>query len=183
MNASTTAEEMLRLNTAEYQQHQSTKNRLSKALKFQENIQTFQTIPKRFYPSTTPEIICPSKELAEKFEAEYRKLFSRHLEEVITHNTISLELENARLKEIVQRTEKQLSTIQAPPETINELRQQFYTKNNIKNELSSPNAHKSDTVEDATNKKRKQSPQPDPRRPKKSRRHFLSKCPSHRPLS
>ena len=106
MNASTTAEEMLRLNTAEYQQHQSTKNRLSKALKFQENIQTFQTIPKRFYPSTTPEIICPSKELAEKFEAEYRKLFSRHLEEVITHNTISLELENARLKEIVQQTEK-----------------------------------------------------------------------------
>ena len=122
---------MLRRNTAEYKQHLTTKNRLSRALKFQENIQAFQTIPKRYYPSTTPEIICPNTELGQKFEAEYRKLFFHHLEEVIMHNTISLELEEARLKEIVQRAERHLSTLKAPTEDIHKLCQQFYMQNNI----------------------------------------------------
>ena len=186
MDKTTTAEEMLRHNTAEYKQHLTTKNRLSRALKFQENIRAFQTIPKRYYPSTTPEIICPNTELGQKFEAEYRKLFFHHLEEVIMHNTISLELEQARLKEIVQRTERQLSTLKAPTEDINKLRQQFYTQNNIHDEGTSSNILKTEAKQKTTPQtpqKRKQSPQPDPSRAKKSKPHFLSRGHHHRPAS
>ena len=156
-----TAEEMFRRNTAEYKQHFTTKNRLSRALKFQEYIRVFQTIPKRYYPSTTPEIICPNTELGQKFEEEYRKLFFHHLEEVIMHNTISLELEQARLKEIVQRIERQLSTLKAPTEDINKLRQQFYTQNNIHDEGTSSNTPK-------TEAKQKTTPQTPPKTKTKS---------------
>ena len=176
-----TAEEMLRGNTVEYKQHLTTKNRLSRALKFQENIRAFQTIPKRYYPSTTPEIICPNTELGQSLRQNTESCFFHHLEEVIMHNTISLELEQARLKEIVQRTERQLSTLEAPTEDINKLHQQFYMQNNIHDEGTSSNIPKTEAKQKTTPQtpqKRKQSPQLDPPiRAEKSKASFFVQRP------
>ena len=177
MDKITTAEETLRRNTVEYKQHLTTKNRLSRALKFQENIRAFQSIPKRYYPSTTPEIIYPNTELGQKFEAEYRKLFFHHLEEVIMHNTISLELEQARLKEIVQRTERQLSTLKAPTEDINKLCQQFYTQNNIHDEGASSNIPKTEAKRKTTPKLPKNENKVPNQTHQRQRRASLIFCP------
>ena len=133
-----TTEEMLQKNSSEYQQHLTTRNRVAKTLEYQNNIMAFQTIPKCFLPSTTPQAVIPNPTLSNEFQAEYQQLFFRHLSKVITHNTITLELENARLNELVTRTEKQLSTLTAPPETITQLRHKFYTENNIPNEETLP---------------------------------------------
>ena len=96
------------------------------------------------------------------------------------HNTISLELEQARLKEIVQRTERQLSTLKAPTEDINKLRQQCYTQNNIHDEGTSSNIPKTEAKQKTTPQtpqKPKQSPQPDPPRAEKSKASFFVQRP------
>ena len=82
--------------------HQSTRDKLNRTLKYQRNILTFKSIPKHYRPSATPALIIPNSSLSQKFEAEYQKLFFQHLNEVITHNTINLELENSRMKEIIR---------------------------------------------------------------------------------
>lgn len=127
----TTLEEALKRNTAEYQHHLAVRNRINKALQHQHNIRNFQTIPKRHLPPSTLELTIPNQDIKQQFETEYHQLFFRHLNRVITHNTITLELENARLKELIDRTENQLTATQAPKHIITQLRQQFYRKNNI----------------------------------------------------
>ena len=116
-------EEIVRNNSAEYQQHLTTRNRIKKALEHQNKIRIFQTIPKRHLPPTTLEIIPPDTNLSKELQEEYQQLFFRQLNRVITHNTISLELENARLREI---TEHQLTTSNAPTAVV---QLQFYIQN------------------------------------------------------
>ena len=115
--------ELLKRNSKDYQTHRSTANRIGKALQHQNNIKLFQSIPKRYQPPAIPELVVPNSDISKKFTAQYEKLFFQCLDEAITHNTISLELENARLKEIVTRTEKQLSTIRNHQPTPTEILQ------------------------------------------------------------
>lgn len=186
-----TTEEMLQKNSSEYQQHLTTRNRIAKALEYQNNIMAFQTIPKCFLPSTTPQTVIPNPTLSTEFQTEYQQLFFRHLNKVITHNTITLELENARLNELVTRTEKQLSTLTAPSETITQLRHKFYTENNIPIEETLPTAPLKVTQGEAQppstsgskcnstkthsmrTRKRNSHHQPNGRKMKKVQQHFL----------
>ena len=196
-----TAEATIKLNSIEYQKHLTTRNRIIRALQFQRNIQTFHSIPKRYRPPAIPELIVPNPDLSQKFEDQYQCLFFQHLVEVITHNTINLELENARLKEIVNRTEQQLSTITAPKEVISHLRRKVYSKNNIEviSQLPSSSTNTTETTIEPlvppsegppreTSKgsrpnKRRISSKPSPRKMKKLQQHFLSQDPNHKPQS
>ena len=123
-------EEILKQYSSEYQHHLTIRNKIAKALQHQRNILHFKTIPKRYLPPT-PEIITPNPVLVNDFQMEYQEFFFRHLTKIISHNTIALELENARLNELITRTETHLSSVQGSAVDIEQLRRHFYTQNNI----------------------------------------------------
>ena len=189
-------EELLQRNSDEYQQHLTTRNRIAKALHYQNNIRLYLTIPKRLRPTTTLEVIPPNSDLTKQFEEEYHQLFFRHLNLAITHNTTTLELENARLREIVTRTEKLLTTTDAPAETIERLKLEFYRKNNLNQHNAStskqltptteipaspPISRNSEPKHPKKNKKRKISCQPNERKSRKIEHHFLSQRHNQKP--
>lgn len=173
-----TIEETLKQNSTEYQQHLTTRNRIARALQYQNNIISFKTIPKRFLPST-PEIVIPNTTLTNEFQTEYQQLFFQHLNKVITHNTITIGLENARLQEIITRTENQLSMLDAPTEVIAQLRHQFYTQNNILEALPVSHQQTNETIpptppsnsEHSSSPKHRNHPPKGSRRPHKRQRN------------
>ena len=126
-----TIEETLKQNSSEYQQHISTRNKITRVLQHQNNIRLFKTIPKHYQPSATPEIVTHNPTLSNEFQTAFQQLFFKNLNDVITNNTISLELENSRLREIITRTENQLSTLASPAHVIAQLHLKFYIQNNI----------------------------------------------------
>ena len=121
-------EEILKKYLSEYQQHLTTRNKIAKALQHHRNILHFKTIPKCYLPPT-PEIVTPNPILVNDFKMEYQELFFQHLTKSISHITITLELKNARLQELIIRTETHLSSLQASAEAIEQLRHHFYTQN------------------------------------------------------
>ena len=133
------AEETLKKYSSEYQQHLTIRNKSAKILQHQRNILHFKTIPKRYLPAT-PEIVTANSILSNDFQTEYQELFFQHLNKIISHNTITLELENARLNKLIVRTETHLSSLQASAETTEQLRRHFYTQNNI------PTTHKTSSM-------------------------------------
>ena len=58
-----TIQEMLKRNSSEYQHHLSKKEKVNRILQHQQNIRTFQTIPKRYRPTATLETISPNPTL------------------------------------------------------------------------------------------------------------------------
>ncbi len=126
-------ESFLQRQTQQYQQHLTTRNKTIKTIRYQNNIKTYRTIPKQYLPLQTPELIIQDTTLSRQFDQQYESLFFDNLDKVITQNTITLELENARLRDIIQQTEKHLTTVTAPTDVITQLHRNFLTRNNITN--------------------------------------------------
>ena len=124
-------ENFLQHQTEEYQRHYLTKQRIARALEHQKNIRLFRTIPKHFLPAKTPELPVDDPSLSAEFYRNYETLFFQHLDKTIIHNTITLELEDARLRQAVLNTEQQLAAITEPPTAIAHHHQQFLSQNNI----------------------------------------------------
>lgn len=177
-----TLEELLQRNSDEYKQHLTTRNRITKALNHQNNIRIFKTVPKRLRPPTTLEVFPPNSDLTKQFEEEFHQLLFCHLNRVITHNTITLELENARLRDIATRTDTLFTTIDAPTETVKQLKTKFYSKNNLTQHINPtptqqlPQASTPPSPAPSQNPqfKRKISCQPTARKCRKIEHHFLS---------
>lgn len=105
---------LLQTNSPEYQQHLTTRNRIAKILHHQNNIKMSKTIPKQYRPPSSLTVIPTNTELQEDFNKQLQDLFFQHLDKVILHNTIALELENARLQELTHRTKRQHPPQQEP---------------------------------------------------------------------
>ena len=200
-----TIEEILKQNSSEYQQHLSTRNKITRVLQHQNNIRLFKTIPRHYQPSATPEIVTHNPTLSNEFQTGFQQLFFKHLNDVITNNTISLELENSRLREIITRTENQLSTLAAPAQVIAQLRLKFYTQNNIPvgQETSQqpkrpqsptqvqpkPTGTSTSMVQPSKNQRRRQrkrkiqANQPNAQKASRTEKHFLSPSPHPKPLT
>ncbi len=114
----------------QYQEHLKTRNKTIQGRRHQ-NLKTYRTIPKRYLPASTPQLITESSNLDKEFRQQYENLFFQHLDKVIINNTITLELEKARLQHIILQTEQQLATLTLPAEDIEQLHQQFLGWNNI----------------------------------------------------
>ena len=110
MNTCTSTESFLEEKYPEHQQHLATRNRIAKILQNQNNIKAYKMIPKQYCPPTTLMTVPFNTTLKDEFESQFQKLFFQHLDKVITHNTIALELENARIQELITCTEKQISS-------------------------------------------------------------------------
>ena len=115
LNAQSSTNKFLKENSPEYRQHLATRNRIAKRLQNQNNIKTYKTIPKQYRPLPILMTVPCDTTLKDEFELHFRKLFFQHLDKVIAYNTIALELENARLQELITCTEKQTSSHTASP--------------------------------------------------------------------
>ena len=67
------------------------------------------------------------------FLEEFQALFFKHLDKVITQNTISLEVEKALLRQIIRHTEEELAYLPVSDTVIAQYHWQFLTINNIQN--------------------------------------------------
>lgn len=131
--ASFQVDTFLQQQTTEYQHHLNNKNKVTKILQYQHNIQTYRSIPKHYFPLKTPETLTEETTLTKEFQDQYEQLFFQHLNKIILHNTITLELETARLEAIVSHVEQHLATLNLPSHTLSQLYHQFLSKNNITN--------------------------------------------------
>lgn len=116
---------LLQEQTRQYQHHLSIRNKAQKALQYQTNIRTFRTIPKHFLPQKFP--------LTSNFCKSFEDLFFKHLDKVVTSNTITLELAESQLRNITQHTMKLLAESTESSTVIREHYQKFITDNNITN--------------------------------------------------
>ena len=114
-----------------YQQHRATRDKARKVLQLQNNIRAFRTIPKQYLPQHNLQLVQPSPSLTGEFHAKYTELFFEHLSQVITSNSITLEMEEARLRQIVSYTEEQLAESAEPSPTIAMNYHHFITSNEI----------------------------------------------------
>ena len=122
---------LLQENSRQFQQHATLRNKLSRTINYQRDIKHFRTIPKQYLPQSFPDIPVTHSTLTTTFLNKYQDLFLQHLDDVISYNSINLELEEARLRDIVLTTEKHLAQLAAPIQTIRELHQKFLEENNI----------------------------------------------------
>ena len=104
----TSLEEYIREQTQQYQRHIISRNKAKKVLQYQNNIRTFKTIPKQFLPQKSLQLLQPTTPIVSDFHEKYQGLFFEHLNNVISSNTITLELDETLLRQIVLHTEKHL---------------------------------------------------------------------------
>ncbi len=116
-----------------YQQHLSTITTLEKALEHQSLIATYHTIPKQYKPRLLQAAAPHTAELNRAFNERYEALFFDHLRQVVTTNTIALELNRARLANVIAVTEAKLAESPEPAEYIRCIYDQFTSANRIPN--------------------------------------------------
>ena len=92
----------LQTQSIEYQHHLSQLMELTTTVEHQLAIQSHKSIPKQYQP---PHLKASDVSLTEEFTSEYRQLFFRHLEKVITSNQIKIELHKSTLTSIIIQTE------------------------------------------------------------------------------
>ncbi len=76
---------------------------LEKTLKHQKQIHQLQTVPWKYLPRN--HLDNDNSTLQETFNQQFKDLFLKHLDKIITSNTISLEIKTARQRELIQTNE------------------------------------------------------------------------------
>ena len=130
-------EEFLQQQTAQYQHPTANKKKVTQLLEHQQNIKTYKTIPKHYFPPSIPKTLTDNPALTREFQEQYEQLFFQHLDKTILSNTITLELENAKLKKILSHTEKHLAVLFIPSDIRAKLYHKFLATNNITNHETS----------------------------------------------
>ena len=113
-------QELLKKQATEYQKHAHIIKKTQTLLDHQYQMQLQGTIPKKHKP--LPPTIINTDASKEKFDREflqqYYELFAKALQEAITKNTITLELEKARCSDILKHTERELCQATEPGPTL-----------------------------------------------------------------
>ena len=131
-------ETVLQEQSHRYQHHLAIRNKAKKALQYQHNIRAFKTIPKHFLPQRFLQLVQPTTPLTSDFQKRFDDLFFQHLNDVITSNTITLELAEAQLKDTIQYTTKILAESTKPTAIVTEQYQKFMSENNITEPYTPP---------------------------------------------
>lgn len=133
-------QEFLKHQAVQYKKHQQTTNITQTTLNHQYQLQTRGTIPKKHRPKP-PTIISTDHSKAqstESFLSEYNKLFFKSLQDAISQNSITLELEKARCIDILNQTEKELCRASEPPTLLSEWYTSFLRQINCADHEISP---------------------------------------------
>ena len=138
--ASANINQFLQKQECEYNKHQRVIKAAETTVKQQIQIKTKKEIPKKHRPKP-PTILdsdnCKGKFL-QSFQEEYKRFFLKHLDEAISLNTITIELERARCLEVIRRTEKELCRSSESPEYILKQYTAFLQRINLLNHEFSP---------------------------------------------
>lgn len=119
----------LEAQSADYQHHLAQLETLTTVIKHQLSIQAHKSIPKKYLPPH--HLFTHNTSLTEDFTSEYKQLFFKHLEKVITNNQIKAELHKAALTNVITRTELYLCKSTEKPEDLAALHAKFLKENNI----------------------------------------------------
>ena len=134
-NMSSVAQSFLSKQSEAYQRHLRAIRTLEKTLHQQQEVKQFQTIPKKHNPIP---LETADATLTTKFNQQYKQLFFQHLNEVITSNTVHLQLHKVNLASILAQTERHLSSLNSSHENITQLYQQFLAENSITDHIPIP---------------------------------------------
>ena len=124
-------EDFLQEQSRQYQRHLAIRNTTRQVLQHQHEIRTHKTIPKQYLPQKSLQLTEPNATLTSEYEKKLHDLIFQHLDNVITHNTISSELAEAQMRQLIRHTEKQLAILKTTSATIAQYHHQFVTNNNI----------------------------------------------------
>ena len=127
----TPLDDFVREQSKQYQYHLTARNKARQVLQHQKNIRSYKTIPRHYLPQKPLQLIQPTTALISDYQQKFRDLFFQHLNDVISSNTIALELEEAQMKQIILHTEYYLAKSTEDNPTITLYHQQFLTNNNI----------------------------------------------------
>lgn len=128
------SEHVLRTLSQEYKTHLTQVNKLKHTLKQQQSMMLHKSIPKMYQPKVLTSVN-PITSLTEDFNKDYRALFFKHLERVMTNNNIALEVKKARLANILIQIDQYLGSCGETPEHIARLYDNFITENQITREV------------------------------------------------
>ncbi len=95
-------------------------HKLKRALTHQKQLQSTRTIPQKYSPNHYLEVIDDTSTLQNNFNEQFKKLFFKHLDSVITSNTILLEIKQTRLETLTNST-KLISINTEPPSKMRKL--------------------------------------------------------------
>ncbi len=84
----------------------------------------------QYRPTHSLYLVIEDATLNTEFNQHYKAIFFQHLDKVITHNTITLELTKTQLQQIILLTEH-LAAIIEPVKQLAKWHQEFLTKNDI----------------------------------------------------
>lgn len=146
-------EDFIKQQSQLYQKYTTLNAEIEKQLKYQQAYKKFHTIPKHHCPQllyTAPSSPTHGSQLNSNFEDQYKTLFFQHLDRVITHNTIILEINKTRQENIILETKKVLTTNISNPITIKEIYETFLTQNNITNQGITPHVSHPATTDHTT---------------------------------
>lgn len=129
-----TSKHVLHTLSQEYKTHLTQVNRLEHTLKQQQTMMLHKSIPKMYQPKVLTSVN-PIASLTEDFNKEYRALFFKHLERVMTNNNIALEVKKARLTNIMTQVDHYLSSCGETPNHIAKLYDNFIMENQITREV------------------------------------------------
>lgn len=132
--------QFLQKQESEYKKHQRVIKAAEATVQQQIQIKSKQEIPKKHRPK--PPTIFDSDNCKEKFlqsfQEEYKRFFLKNLDEAISLNTITIELEKARCLEIIRRTEKELCESSESPTCILKQYTAFLQRINLSDHEFSP---------------------------------------------
>ena len=124
----------------QYKQHVNIITKTQTILDHQYKLQNRGTIPKKHRP--LPPTIIGTDGSKEKFEEDfnhkYKVFFFQSIQEAITQNTITLELEKARCSDILNQTERELCQATVPTPLLENLFRKFLHQLNLPNHQMSP---------------------------------------------
>lgn len=134
MATSDTSEHVLHTLSQEYKTHLAKVNKLEHTLKQQQSMMLHKSILKMYQPKVLMPVN-PIASLSEDFNKEYRALFFKHLERVMTNNNIALEIKKACLTNILSQVDHYLSSCSDTPDHITKLYDNFILENQITREV------------------------------------------------
>ena len=117
----------------EYNKHLRNQKRVQTTLDYQYRVQREKTIPKKHRPKP-PLIICPTNnqaKITQDFHKKYEQLFYETLQQAITQNMITLELERGRCREALDRVEIVLRERTIPQDQAKDILQKFLKSLNL----------------------------------------------------
>ena len=187
MDTRASTEAFIQAQSIEYQEYVAKSRDLKSTIQHQQSLLNQRVIPKVYRPKL---LRTTNSHLTEEFDEKYARLFTEHLNKVLTSNIINLELQRAAVTSIITQTERHLCSSSLSQDDIKTIYYKFLSNNNIHNHTAIPelqsklseippqNTSPSHIRKRRRQKRKNNSPHPEAIKAKKTSNSFLSQGPA-----